>query len=201
MVSRAVSSWWSLWSVGLLVFSLLGSAACGGAQTAEAEAMINLPERERFDTLRRNTYRRVPADINADGVNDQYSYYSGERLRWRERDLDFDGTTDFFEYYDASGATVEQEFQLDFDPAIDLVRVYQDGVLYRKELSTTFDGAMSMFKIYDQSGQLIRIERDTTLDGDVDVWMYYSGGELVRTARDEDGDGLPDGFETVEDEG
>lgn len=191
MVSKGYTSWQSLWGMSLLL-ALTALFGCGGTQQAEEEVVEQLPERARHDTLRPNAYRQVAADVNLDGTDDQVSYYRGERLVWRQRDFDFDGGVDMYEYFAADGTIVERELQLDYDPAIDSVLEYRDGVLWRKQLSTTFDGRMSMQKLYDTAGNLLRIERDTDLDGRVDVSLHYADGVLTHMSRDTTGDGILD---------
>ncbi len=192
MVSKGFTSWRSLLSLSL-VLALTALFGCGGSQeTGDEEAVEQLPERARYGTLRPDAYRQVAADVNLDGMDDQISYYSGERLIWRQRDFDFDGEVDMYEFFARDGTVVERELQLDYDPAIDSVLEYRDGVLWRKQLSTTFDGVLSMQKLYDASGNLLRIERDTDLDGRVDVSLHYADGVLTHMSRDSTGDGILD---------
>jgi hypothetical protein len=178
--------------VGIVLSVLMALVGCGGAQEVEESAVEMLPERARYGTLVRNGYRSDAADVNRDGQSDQFSYYRGERLVWRERDLDFDGNIDMYEFFASNGRLEERELQLDYDPAIDTVLEYRDGVLWRKQLSTTFDGQMSMQQLYDASGNLLRIERDTDLDGRVDVSLHYADGALTHMSRDTTGDGVLD---------
>lgn len=192
MVSKGYTSWLTLWGASLVLLLSGVWVGCGGSQRGEEEVVEALPERARHGTLRRNAYREVAEDVNLDGTDDQRSYYSGNRLVWRERDFDFDGEIDMYEYFAANGTVEERELQLDYDPAIDSVLEYRDGVLWRKQLSTTFDGQMSMQKLYDASGNLLRIERDTDLDGRVDVSLHYAEGVLTHMSRDSTGDGILD---------
>lgn len=175
----------------LCVTSLVG---CGGRQQAD-EAAVSLPPRARHANLPAPSSASESADINLDGRPDQFVFRDGEQVSWAMRDLDFDGEPDIYEYFDASGALVEQEFQLDYDPAIDAVRVYVGGHLARKELATGYDGLFTLFKYYDVDGTLLRIERDNDADGAIDTWEYYDGGQLTRIGRDQDGDGTPEVIE------
>jgi hypothetical protein len=192
MNSRAQRIERSHWAAGMMLVVMLMVVGCGGSQEVEETTVEVLPERARYGTLVRNAYRSDAADVNRDGQSDQFSYYRGERLVWRERDLDFDGSIDMYEFFASNGRLEERELQLDYDPAIDTVLEYRDGVLWRKQLSTTFDGQMSMQQLYDAAGNLLRIERDTDLDGRVDVSLHYAEGALTHMSRDTTGDGVLD---------
>lgn len=179
-------------SVGIV----LVVSACGGRQ--KADETVPLPPRARFGNLDTSAYEVQTQDWNLDGRPDGFLYSGASGVVMSQRDLDFDGRIEFYEYYDGAGRVVEREFQLDFDDAIDAVHVFVDGVLARKELSIDFDGRPSMFKYYDSRGNLLRVERDRDGDGVVDQFGYYEGGRLVRVGVDTNGDGRPDDIEAYD---
>jgi hypothetical protein len=171
-------------------------AACGGKQSTDTdESAASLAPRARNGNLPAASSASETADINLDGRPDQFVFREGGSIAWAMRDLDFDGEPDIYEYFDAAGSLVEQEFQLDFDPAIDAVRIYVHGRVVRKELATGYDGLFTLFKYYDPDGTLLRIERDDDADGTIDTWEYYDGGRLTRIGRDQDDDGTPEVIE------
>lgn len=148
--------------------------------------------RMRFGNLDHSEMSKRTTDVNGDGTVDQYEYFKNGRLFFVQRDLDFDGKPDLYEYYRASGELVEQEFQLDHDDVIDAVSFYENGQIVEKIISTTFERGVSIWKFYDASGTLARMERDTTHDGQPDEWSYYDKGKVVRIESDTNGDGEPD---------
>jgi hypothetical protein len=173
-----------------LLVLLAVPAGCGGARTTEPQTL--LPPRMRFGTLDSSLYTRRSADINGDGRPDQFAWFDAAgQLALIERDLDFDGRSDMYEYHQ-NGAVVEQELLLDFDQTIDVVVWWDGGRIMRRDMSTTFDGQFNLTRFYDAEGVLERVERDSNADGRVNVWEFYTGGELVRIGEDLDGDGRPD---------
>lgn len=184
----------------LLGLALVTFVACGGSQeTAErGESEVRLPPRHRHGNLQRADFDVQTADVNLDNRPDQFTYTSGGRVVWVERDLDFDGRIDLYEYYDTQGAVVEQEFQLDFDDVIDVVRRYENGRLISKEMATGFGGRMNLVKYYNEDGSLLRVERDTNYDGRIDLWEFYRGGRLHQVGEDRDGDGVAEVFRNVQ---
>ncbi len=187
--------WLTLAMLLMTVWSLSG---CGAPQEDVTSTAVAQPPRIRFGNIDRSTLTGTSIDLNGDGGADQWSWVSGSgALFMMERDLDFDGTSDMYEYFEGN-TVVEQEFQLDFDRAVDMVAYYANGQLVRKEMSTTFDGQFTLIKFYDASGQLIRVERDGDSDGRVDVWEFYTAGTLSQVGYDDNGDGQPDALNSVE---
>jgi len=163
-------------------------SACGGDQSGEE----TLPQRARYDNLTTSGLELTTSDLNGDGSLDQWSYSANGRLVRVERDIDFDGRIDVYEYYDAAGALVEEEMHLDFDDQIDVVRYYRGDTLTRREVNTGFAGRFAMIKFYDADGNVLRVERDSNGDGRIDTWEYFDNDVLVRVGRDMDGDGSPE---------
>jgi len=119
----------------VLLMTLWSMPGCGAPQEDMSSQTVVQPPRVRFGNLDRSTLRSTVVDLNGDGEADQWSWLSGSgTLFMVERDLDFDGTSDMFEYFEGN-TVVEQEFQLDFDRAIDMVAYYANGQLVRKEMS------------------------------------------------------------------
>jgi hypothetical protein len=180
-----------------LFFSLI--VISFGACSTTSEQVITSPYgRARDNTLNNLGLREIPIDLNNDMIPDQLNYYDpgNNRLIRTERDVDFDGRIDIYEYYNAEGMIVEEEMNLDFDSAIDVVRYYREDGLLRRALAVGFSGELSVIKFYDNEGNILRIERDSNLNGQIDTWEYFEDNQIVRVARDEDGDGTPESMET-----
>jgi hypothetical protein len=139
------------------------------------------------------------ADINLDNVPDQQVFTDASgQPRAAIRDLDFDGRADVVEFFGPTGEVLERQFQMDFDPYVDVVRVYEGNRLVQKLVATSFDGSLSLEKYYDIAGNLSRTARDTNFDGRADLWEYYTEGKVVNITRDLDGDGEAETIEEVE---
>lgn len=200
-----LTSRWSTWVLaifGLVLIALLGG--CGKDADADADkdrkSIVGSKatgERARYGNLRRSSFTVQPLDLNQDDEPDQWTVKDAARTRWIERDLNFDGRVDLWQYPDNAGAIVEEEMDLDLDGRVDVVVYYTGGIVTRKELSTDFDGGFSIVKYYDKQGVLLRVERDDDDDGLVDVWEYYEQGRRVRIGWDENDDGQPDNFDTL----
>lgn len=174
--------------------------ACGNDDKAERgkEGVLNLSgagqKRARNRNISRDGFNVEAMDLNRDETPDQWILTRSNQKRI-ERDLNFDGQVDVWQYPDETGAIVEEEMDLDLDGNVDLVVFYKDGVILRKEMSTDFSGKFTIVKFYDGKGGLLRIERDEDADGDVDVWEYYEKDVRVRIGWDSDDDGTPDDFD------
>ena len=192
-------------SVGRLLaiavaFSVLGLAACSGADSSDGPALGFIGVEPGAD----GTYVEK-LDINGDRRVDVWRHYRDgppaegggkpQRILFRkEVDLNFDGRPDLSIELDDQGALLREEFDLDFDRRIDMVTEYRDGVLWRQIMDDGFDGTIDVWR-YFEGGKLVRKERDLDGDGTVDLWEYYESGKLIRTGRDLDGDGRPELFE------
>jgi hypothetical protein len=172
----------------------LGLCGCGGSDSARVDDVRLANRRARNNNLTDVGLQLETVDLDGNGEPDQWTYYNlvtGQPER-SERDIDFDGRVDLYEYYDREGRVIEEEILLDFDDHIDVVRFYQGDGLSRRELSIGFDGSFTMIKHYDNDGNILRVEHDSSGDGQVDTWEYFENNVVVRTARDSDGDGAPD---------
>jgi len=188
----------------LLLCALVLLAACGSDDAAEKDAKNALDEgqttghRARYGNLSRDGYDVQGYDLNQDGKEDQWVVKSSSKTERIERDMNFDGQVDLWQYPGDDGKIAEEEMDLDLDGKIDVVVFYKNGVVSRKEMSVDFDGGFSIVKFYDKDGKLLRVERDEDGDGEPDRWEYYEKGQRVRVGWDEDGDGTPDNFDKLD---
>lgn len=203
-----------LFSSTLLIAGLsvtaIGAVGCGSDQgdnaARDSEAKTNAPkipegpagERKRYGTLKTQGLQTESFDLNDDGKPDQITYANVQGIVRVERDMNFNGKTDIWQYFDDSGALLEEEMDLDYDQNVDLIAFYKDGVVIRKAMSVGFDGAFTIEKFYDGEANLLRIERDQDNDGVADLWEYYDkNGDRERVGWDNDGDGTPDEFDQL----
>src|SRR5690554_173917 len=203
-----------LFSSALLLAGLsiasLGALGCGGDQadkaTQDSERKTSAQqrpdgpagERHRFGSIDNTGLQVETADLNDDGKPDQFTYKNAQRVVRVERDMNFDGQIDIWQYFDDASNLLEEEMDLDYDNKIDLVAFYKDGVVARKAMSVGFGGAFSIEKFYDAEGKLLRVERDQDNDGVTDLWEYYNqDGKRERIGWDTNGDGTPDEFDQL----
>ncbi len=183
----------------LILLCALFLFACGGAgKNQQKERRLKRGELGRVDEGARcnaELGRESLVDLNNDGVPDVRMVYKNdgddEVMICREADLNFDGTKDFFIFFDDKGQIVRDESDLDFDRRIDIIATYARGKVVKKEYDTNSDGLVDRVR-YIQNDLPIRMEGDRDGDGKVDLWEYYAGGKLVRVGEDEDGDGRAD---------
>lgn len=194
-------------TLGPWLVMLCVGAACGcGSDEEASKDSANVPkesvslskQRVRTGSASRNALAIKTYDLNQDGKPDQWILSDEGKLVRIERDLNFDGRIDQWQYPDGAGEIVEEEMDLDRDGKIDVVTFYSKGIVSRKELALDFTGKFTIAKIYNNRGTLLRIERDEDADGVTDVWEYYEGGRRVRIGWDENKDGAPDRFDTMQ---
>lgn len=179
------------------------SAGCGGSDvTDEKEDGMRADAggeggRARLNNLQREGYTVETVDLNQDGQPDQWTFKTANRVVRYERDMNFNGNVDVWQYPDESGAIIEEEMDLDLDGVVDLVVHYKDDVVTRKRMSVDFSGDFSVTKFYDKNGDLLRVERDENRDGAPNVFEYYEDNRMVRVGWDENGDGNPDRFDSL----
>jgi hypothetical protein len=181
----------------LLALSLATAVVGCGGQTV-VEDTTERPARARYGNLEPSAHTVESHDHDGDGTPDAFDYLADGTLIWTERDTDFDGRVDFFEYYDRAGDVIERELQLDLDDAIDAVLHYSNGVLVREEISTGSDSTPSVKTYYDSRGQPQRVEHDRDGDGVHELVGTYRDGRIVRLGADTNGDGVPDRIETFD---
>lgn len=190
----------SLWAVG-----------CGGDQADKAAQDSETKtkkaqqrpegaagERHRYQTLKNGDLQTETADLNDDGTPDQVTYKNATGVARVERDMNFDGQTDIWQYFAPTGELLEEEMDLDYDNRIDLIAFYKNGRVARKSMSVGFDGAFTIQKFYDGEGNLLRVERDQDNNSVTDLWEYYGkDGKRERVGWDTSGDGKPDEFDQL----
>ncbi|MFP4600718.1 MAG: hypothetical protein ACOC9W_05310 [Persicimonas sp.] len=195
----------------LAVLLLLGAGTACGDQGDEAQrdsdeaarADKSAPDgidqgRKRDGDLSTDGLNAETLDLNDDDEPDQWTFKSGDGPVRIERDMNFDGKIDLWQYFDAEGDVVEEEMDLDLDGRVDVVAYYKDGVVTRKAMSINFDDKFTIVKFYNKDGQLLRVERDQNADGRADVFEYYnSDGQRERIGWDKTGDGVPDEFDNL----
>ena len=203
----------------LTLAALLLAALCGGAilgcgddgaqankdldraaRAAEPDPSFQTlsKQRARAGDLSRGALQVTSFDLNKDTEPDQWILTDGGRPVRMERDLNFDGRIDQWQYPNAAGDVVEEEVDLDLDGKIDVVIFYNKGVVAKKQMALDFTGNFGVIKLYDNQGNLLRIERDEDADGKTDVWEYYQDDVRVRIGWDENSDGVPDRFDTLD---
>ncbi|MBK8258449.1 MAG: hypothetical protein IPK82_38030 [Polyangiaceae bacterium] len=113
-------------------------------------------------------------DVNSDTRPDIVHVMKDGKEACRMVDLNFDGLTDVFIYYDEKGQERRREADFDRDGRPDQVSIFQNG-------------------------QLIENQRETNFDDKIDTWDYYQGGVLSKRERDSDGDAIIDQWWTFYD--
>ena len=135
----------------------------------------------------------VPQDLNGDGRPDVVKVVQAGQVRCKLMDLNFDGSFDITEFFDAGGQLRRRDVDFDFDGRPDEVALHSGGQLIEKRMDSTHDGRMDLREVY-VNGRRNRRERDGNDDGRVDEWWTFSETEpdCARVQVDVDGDGRPD---------
>jgi hypothetical protein len=154
--------------------------------------------RARAGDLSRKGLTAEPFDLNADKKDDQWVFKDSTGVRRYERDMNFDGKVDVWQYPDKAGVIAEEEMDFDYDGRVDLVVFYEEGIAVKKFMSVDFAGILTIAKYYDKAGSLLRVERDEDANGTADIFEYYENDRRVRVGWDENGDGAPDRFDTLD---
>ncbi len=130
-------------------------------------------------------------DANGDGRPDVVSVREGDREVCRAVDLNFDGVTDSYVYFDPDGKVRRRENDYDRDGRIDEISVYSGGVLQQKQRATMLTNRVDTWEYYD-AGKLARSERDSNGDALVDQWWEYRSPGCPVIHADVNSDGRPD---------
>ena len=195
---------WLLGMLGAVAGALTLGSGCGGSEKASGVAQSTLPEGVHSETLdheacNESGHRVETLDSNNDGKADikrLYDTRTGKEV-CRITDLDHDGKPDLYEYYDPNGVLRRREAGYDGSGIVDVIELYENGKLAKRELDTTGQHRVDTWDYFaTASGKLTRRERDSTNDGRVDQWWTYDG-EKVTIAMDKNGDGKPDPADTV----
>jgi hypothetical protein len=143
-------------------------------------------------TLCEESGKRVATfDLNKDGKPDVWKLYANNVLTCKQDDFDHDGRKDWLAAYDASGQTLYQKADFDYDGKFDMVQVFENGQKSEAERDTDFDGKFDVKEIY-AGGQLDSVRRDRNGDNKPDQWEQYSSGVLIAITYDDDFDGKVD---------
>jgi hypothetical protein len=146
------------------VVALLLTTACGSSATRQQP-------RAEYDAASGHL-RRLTFDLRGNGHYDAVSIMDGTRIDRIELDLDQNGKTDRWDFYDGGSS------------------------LRKVGLSRRNDGVMDAQAFFDGSGGLARIEISTRRDGAFNRTEYYDRGVLVRSIEHHAADGHPDTWAT-----
>lgn len=142
-------------------------------------------------------------DSNGDGKPDVFTVTAGPggRLLCRYADLNRDGLSDLYEYFDANGSVRRREFVYGNAADVDAVEEYDGGKLVRRLYDTMGRHRADTWDWFDPDAPInpatgrpnhpSRRERDSRGMGHVDQWWTWSG-DTVTIVTDRDGDGRPD---------
>ena len=144
------------------------------------------------------------------------------------RDVNKDGTTDLWIYYDPENPdeVKRQEEDTNWDGSVDTWSDFTDGKLVRRGLDTNEDGKADKFFYYENeslakeerdekgegqpnyrawytNGRLAKVEKDLNQDGKMDLWIYYDTDQdrevMVKEERDLNSNGGVDVWSYYED--
>jgi hypothetical protein len=178
-----------MWLVAVL--ALVGCGTTKKQQTkSKARSNSGWGRSHNFNDAGANT---VKHDLNHDGRIDVTKVSRAGTLVREEWDLNQDGKTEIWRYYDENGQIEGEEVDADYDGKLDVISHYQGGVLTMREESHNFIGQATTKKHYEK-GVLQLVEQDTDDDGKFDTWEFYQKGQLVKIGRDTNGDGREDQF-------
>jgi len=178
-------------------FAMLLSA-CGGEKagkagtTAAGEARRDVPVPI---VLEECDGDGLTVDVNNDQKPDIRHAMDDGKRSCTEIDMNFDGKSDVYRFYENDGAAVRfEQHDLDFDGRIDQQAFYATGAMQRKELDTNFDGLVDTW-MWCKGPMVDRAERARRKPGRVDTWETYAEGELTEIQYDENNDGKPEKWE------
>lgn len=188
--------------VRITALLLLGVTACstsgslGLSKSADKNARPVAIEHEPCDEKAKDAQR---VDSNGDGKPDIVSVMKGGKEVCRVLDLNFDGKTDRYIYFDAAGQPRRIESDYDRDGRVDEVAYLLGGQLVRKDREMNLDGKLDTWDVYE-NGKLAKRERDADGDGRVDQWWTFPEAkpECPQITTDKDGDGRPDVGSTMD---
>ena len=138
-------------------------------------------------------------DGNGDNKPDVFRYVqlkpdapnrAARKLR-KEVDINFDGTINMVIEYDSKERPSTEKADLNFDGQFDVLTIYREGQIVRKEIDTDYNGKPDVIQKYS-NGLIAEIESDQSGNGTIDTWEYYENGKLDRLAFDRTGDGTVD---------
>lgn len=198
---------------GALIISSALLAACSGGGDATSPGGAKIPANaKRVETLTHEecdakSNRVEHLDSNNDGKSDIQRVYdkkSGAEM-CRIVDLNRDGKTDLYEYFEGNGVIRRREYAYDDSGSVNAVEYYEGGKLVRREYDTTGQHRIDTWDFFDpakppsaKTGRPvpIRRERDTNGNGVIDQWWVWDG-EKITISIDRSGDGKPDPENTI----
>jgi hypothetical protein len=136
----------------------------------------------------RTPYTRSQVDLDGDGVDDEFYYYSGRVLEQVEYDRNHDGKIDARSFHDIHGVLARYESDDDFDGRFEWQSEAEQGQVVTATLDANgdgrpdsvmhlHDGVQQTTDVYDEAGRRI-VARQT-----------YGNGWNHTTEFDDDGDG------------
>lgn len=137
------------------------------------------------------TSDEVRSDVNGDGSDDTiYSYRVGASYPFKGTfDLNFDGTMDATEHYNASGVTTTREADENGDGFVESRTTYSDGNPRRTSIDRNRDGTPDL-QVYFRDGVVSHEEIRDLRGGGIARVNYYANFLLNRSESDLDGDGF-----------
>jgi hypothetical protein len=163
---------------------------------------LKAPDGKSYVLLARGSYKplydgagrleRVEYDRNGDGKPDQVARHNGQRLpEVVENDDDFDGVSDRWLYYNASGALVRVGSSRSGKRPDLFVNVAADGKATTQDYDDDGDGRIDRSETL-KGGLIDTVAVDANRDGKPDRWQHWAGGLMQHEEIDTDGDGTPD---------
>ena len=157
-----------------LAFVIAAAAAC--APRWDAPVAVYDPGSRRLV--------RLDADVNHDGVTDQWLYMNGNRALRSEIDSDADGRVDRWEYYGDRAQVMVVGTSSRRDGVEDTWTTAADARDERRiDYARARDRRVDRREFY-VGDRLTRAEEDTNADGLTDKWEEFDGGRLRQVALD-----------------
>ena len=136
--------------------------------------------------------QRLEYDSNGDGRPDQTALHDGQKVpREIQVDQDFDGRTDRWERYSASGSLVQVGTSHGGERPDEWRSATKDGAVSRIEYDEDGDGRIERAERLSE-GRIVAAEIDSDRDGRMDRWQTVAQGRLLLEDLDTDADGAPD---------
>ena len=163
-----------------------------GQELEKAAALITNDD---FDA---SAYQKRDSDLNSDGVLDVTEYFTIEEetevLARKEVDVNFDKKMDVVRTFNKKRELTMERMDTDFDGTVDVVSIFEQAQLVRKEYDTNFDQKVDLWRFFEE-GNIVKKEADLNYDGEIDYWEYFEGGKIDRVGIDRDSDGEVDDWE------
>lgn len=175
--------------MGLIVF-VIGVGGGWMLKTAAEQSMLPITSDE------------VRSDVNNDGSDDTiYSYRIGATYPFKGVfDLNFDGTMDATERYNASGATITRDADENGDGFVESHTTYTDANPIRTSIDRNRDGLPDI-QVHFRNGVVSHEEIRELSGGGVVRVNYYANFLLNRSESDLDGDGFAETVRTYNEAG